>query len=425
MAPSRCRPQVIHLATRFLRGGSEARIRDITLALPSADHHLIVGADSDLDLARERVAPASLTLVRSLVRRPHPVLDLAAFLQLSRLLRAQPHDVLVTHQSKAGVLGRAAAARVRRAEVVHSLSMASFGPGYPQTYDRVFRWVEGRLGAHTGAYVVVGADLVRRYSELGIEPAKFHVVRSDAHVSISPVCDVTRVRREAGLPDDRPVILYLGSLEPRKNVLRLVDLLQLLTDTPLPVRPFLAVAGQGPLRGELEEALVARGFADDAAMLGFVDEPISMVAAADALVLLSGVEGLPQVLVQAAAVGTPFVAYDVDGVRELMDLGAVGHVVAPGALEDAAEALRTVLVTERRPSRANLSSWSPDEIARGYREVIEPLIDVPVALMRSGSDTANHRRNKRGSLRVAQDRARRHDNHARPLSRSRGSTAAR
>lgn len=375
VSPQR-RPQVIHVATRFLRGGSEARISDIARAIPSADHHLVVGAESDLDLARERVAPASLRVIRSLVRRPHPLLDAAAFMQLSRLLRAEPHDLLITHQSKAGVLGRAAAARVRRADVVHSLSMASFGPGYPGVQDRVFRALERRLGAHTGAYLVVGADLAQRYTELGIEPVKFHVVRSDAHVHTAPGPDAVRVRRDAGLPDDRPVVLYLGSLEPRKNVLQLVDLLQHLMDVPLPARPFLAVAGQGPLRRELEDALVARGLAGEAAVLGFVDEPISLVAAVDALVLLSGVEGLSQVLVQAAAVGTPFVAYEVDGVRELLQLGAVGRAVAPGALEDAAEAIQAVLTAERPPPEADLSSWSPDEIARRYREVIEPLIEV-------------------------------------------------
>lgn len=378
MAPVQRRPQVIHVATRFLRGGSEARIKDIVRATPAADHHLIVGADSDLDLARERVAPRSLTQIRSLVRSPHPLLDPAAFLRLSWLLRQRPHDLVITHQSKAGVIGRAAVACIRRSQVVHSLSMASFGPGYPQLQDRLFRVLETRLGAHTGAYVVVGADLVRRYTDLGIDARKFHVVRSDARVRAPAIDDVVRIRREAGLPERRPVILYLGSLEPRKNVLRLVDLLQILSDAPLPSRPFLAVAGEGPLRGRLEEALAARGLAEDAAVLGFVGEPISVVAAADALVLLSDVEGLPQVLVQAASVGTPFVASDVDGVRELLDLGAAGHVVASGRIEEAARALKIVLTSERRPPAVDLASWAPDAIARAYRGVIGSFIEVPV-----------------------------------------------
>ena len=378
VVPPQRRPQVIHVATRFLRGGSETRITDIVRALPEADHHLIVGADSDLDLVRERVAPASLTSMPSLVRPPHPALDIATVSRLSRLLRAMSPDLLITHQSKAGVLGRMASVRVRRARVVHSLSMASFGQGYPRLHDRLFRWVEARLGGRTDAYVAVGADLVRRYTDLGIEPGKFHVVRSDAHVRASAPPDVERVRRDLGLPGRRPVVLYLGSLEPRKNVLQLPDLVRLLADEPLPARPFLAVAGLGPLRGELEAAFVARGFADDAAVLGYVSEPISLIAAVDAMVLLSKVEGLPQVLVQAASVGTPFVAYEVDGIRELVELGAAGHVVAPGELEGVAEALRTALMGGRHPPTANLASWSPAEISRRYREVLGPIIGIPV-----------------------------------------------
>jgi glycosyltransferase involved in cell wall biosynthesis len=365
------------VATRFLRGGSEARIADIVRALPEADHHLIVGADSDLDLARERVAPVSLTSVRSLVRPPRPPSDLSAVARLSRKLRAMAPDVVVTHQSKAGVVGRLASTRVRGARVVHSLSMASFGPGYPAVHDRLFRSVETALGRITDAYVVVGADLVRRYTDLGIDPAKFHVVRSDAHVRTGEPTDVERVRDDHGLPGDRPLVLHLGSLEARKNVLRLPDLLQLLADAPLPTRPFLAVAGEGPLRAELEAEFAARGLSNDVSLLGYVDDPLSLIAAADAMILLSSVEGLPQVLVQAASVGTPFVAYEVDGERELLGLGAVGTVVAPGRLEDAADALRDALARERSRPTADLASWSPDVIARRYREVIGQFIGIP------------------------------------------------
>ena len=401
MAPPHRVPTVVHVATRFLRGGSETRIVDMVRALPEADHHLIVGADSDLDLARERVAPTSLSSMRSLVRPPHPVLDLATVSRLARLLREMSPDLLITHQSKAGVLGRMASRRVRRAGVVHSLSMASFGQGYPRSHDRLFRSVEARLGGRTDAYVVVGTDLVRRYTDLGIEPAKFHVVRSDAHVHASAPPDVERVRRELGLPGDRPIVLCLGSLEPRKNVLQLPDLLRLLADAPLQVRPFLAAAGQGPLRGELEAAFVARGLADDASVLGYVDDPVSLIAAVDAIVLLSRVEGLPQVLVQAASVGTPFVAYEVDGVRELVELGAVGHVVAPGRLGDAAEALRATLAGRRPAPMANLASWSPDEIVRRYREVIGPFIGIPPKV--AGSRSRGEERGANASIEMPGD----------------------
>lgn len=369
------RPQVIHVATRYLRGGSEARIQDIVSALPEADHHLIVGIDSDVELARERLAPASLTVVRSLVREPKPPSDVSAFLRLVSLFRRMPHHLLVTHQSKAGILGRAAERWVGGAAVVHSLSMASFGPGYPRWQDYLFRSLEARLARITDGYTVVGADLARRYTRIGVSPHKFHVVRSDAGLFRPGPDDRSDARATSGVPPERPIVLYLGSLEPRKNVLDLVDLLDRLVRTcPPRRRPFLVVAGQGPLEDPLQEALRRRDLAGDCALLGFVERPASLVAAADALVLLSRVEGLPQVLVQAAAAGTPFVSYEVDGARELLDLGAAGAVVPADDLPAATDALTRILSTSRPAATVDLSSWSPAAIADGYRRVLHPLV---------------------------------------------------
>jgi glycosyltransferase involved in cell wall biosynthesis len=374
------RPQVIHVATRYLRGGSEARIQDIVRALPDVDHHLIVGAESDVDLARERLDPASLTVVRSLVREPNPRSDVSAFLRLVSLFRSTPHHLLVTHQSKAGILGRSAGRWVGRAAIVHSLSMASFGPGYPRWQDYLFRTLEARLARATDGFTVVGADLAGRYTRIGVAPHKFHVVRSDAGLFPRPAVDRIEARQVTGLPLDRPIILYLGSLEPRKNVLDLVDLLdRSVRARRSHGRPFLVVAGQGPLEEPLRESLRRHDLAGDSVLLGFVERPASLVAAADALVLLSRVEGLPQVLVQAAAAGTPFVSYEVDGARELLDLGAVGAVVPTGDLSAAADALGRALSSDRPVATFDLASWSPDAIAEGYRRVLHPLVHASLA----------------------------------------------
>ncbi len=375
------RPQVIHVATRYLRGGSEARIQDIVRALPDVDHHLIVGAESDVDLARERLDPASLTVVRSLVREPNPRSDVSAFLRLVSLFRSTPHHLLVTHQSKAGILGRSAGRWVGRASIVHSLSMASFGPGYPRWQDYLFRTLEARLARATDGFTVVGADLAGRYTRIGVAPHKFHVVRSDAGLFPRPAAvDRIEAREVTGLPLDRPIVLYLGSLEPRKNVLDLVDLLdRSVRARRSHGRPFLVVAGQGPLEEPLRESLRRRGLAGDSVLLGFVERPASLVAAADALILLSRVEGLPQVLVQAAAAGTPFVSYEVDGARELLELGAVGAVVPTGDLPAAADALGRVLSSDRPAATLDLASWSPDAIAEAYRRVLHPLVHASLA----------------------------------------------
>jgi glycosyltransferase involved in cell wall biosynthesis len=375
--PAASSPQVVHIATRYLRGGSERRIRDIVSAFPEARHHVVVGADSDPALVRSELDPASLTIVAPLVRDPDPVKDLRALGRLTSLLRRLPADLVVTHQSKAGVLGRTAARWAGRGPVLHSLSMSSFGPGYPRWQDALFRAIEARLARVTSAYAVVGHDLARRYTAIGVPQDKLNVVRSGVPLPAIEAFDESARRAACGrhnLPADRTLLLYLGSLEARKNVLELPRFLATVRAARDDLRPFLAVAGDGPLAGELARRLERAGLGADSAMLGFVDEPAPLIAASDAVILLSSAEGIPQVLVQAAASGTPFVAFDVDGTRELLDEGAVGSIVPLGDVAAAARAAAGLLASGERAPAIDVKPWGQDEIAAGYRRLLGSLL---------------------------------------------------
>src|SRR4051794_30691679 len=139
-------------------------------ALPGLRHHLVVGADSDVELARRQTSADRVWLAPSLVRPLNPVRDLAALLSLWRLIRRGGYSLVLSHQSKAGVLARAIAAVPGSPPVVHSLSMASFGPGYGRGENWLFPRVERALGRSTAAYCVVGQDLAERFREVGVPP---------------------------------------------------------------------------------------------------------------------------------------------------------------------------------------------------------------------------------------------------------------
>jgi glycosyltransferase involved in cell wall biosynthesis len=205
-------------------------------SFPEAEHHLVLGGGSDVELATRDFDPATLTVMSSLVRRR--IRGAAIAHRLVRLIRRGGYNLVVTHQSKAGILGRTAA-RLCGAPAVHSLSMANFGDGYPKWQSALFRTAESRLAPATAAYAVVGSDLRRRYAEIGVPAEKLHIVRSGVPLPTPDEPQPSRgeVCRALGLPSDRPLILYLGSLEPRKNVLDLPDVLgrRRLDDVPPPV----------------------------------------------------------------------------------------------------------------------------------------------------------------------------------------------
>jgi len=375
------RPRALHVCTRYLRGGSERRVADVIGALTDVDHVVVVGADSDLERARRELAPARVVGEPRLVRPISPMRDLRCLVALRKVMATGQYDVVYTHQSKAGTLGRVAARLGGGPPVVHSLSMANFGPGFGRVQGGLQRLVESRLAPWTEAWVVVGADLAERYRRLGADPARLHVVRSGAPLpdgSRAPGPAHARLAARYGFDRGRPLILHLGSLDHRKHVMDLPDYLSgVLADSPDP--PVLLVAGEGPLAEPLAAAFRRSGQAEDVRMTGYVSPVDDLLVAADVVVLLSGAEGLPQVLLQAAAVGTPFVAHPVDGVAELLSLGAIGRVVPHGDVPGAAMATAKLLAegTPRvvAPEFASaLDEWSPHTIRRRHRAVFERVV---------------------------------------------------
>jgi glycosyltransferase involved in cell wall biosynthesis len=380
-------PVVLHVCTRYQRGGSERRIRDSIRALPGVRHHLVLGRDSDLELARQQTAAERVWIMPSLVRQVSPARDVAALAALWRLLRGRTYSAVITHQSKAGILARAAAA-AGGPPAVHSLSMASFGPGYGRLENMLFTRLERILGNRTAGFCVVGQDLAQRFAGLGVPRERLHVVRSGIPLParLRPREDARRLLQERyGTDPGRRLVCYVGSLEPRKNPLLLAHLLRALHDR-LSDAPDLLVIGDGPLRGQLEDELRALGLVDRSVLTGYVADPDLVhdaLRGVDVVVLLSDAEGLPQVLVQSAAAGTPFVAFDVEGVREILALGAQGAAVPHGRLDAVADAVERWLpdaaASDREPV-ADLSSWSPESIAGSYRQVIGAVLPtVPPA----------------------------------------------
>lgn len=361
--------RVLHLVTRYRRGGSEQRVRDLVTALDHAEHVVVVGSESDAALASHQLG-LPVEVEPCLVRSPRPDLDLRAIANVRRRLRRDSFDLVVTHQSKAGVVGRLAARLSRRVPVVHSLSMASFGPGYGRGQSAVFRTIERVLAPLTARYVVVGADLARRFEVAGIAPRKLTIVRSAASLPAPPPDDAPTV---AGIPDGRPVVVALGALEDRKHPLDFVALLEEVRRS-VP-GAFLAVAGDGPLASPLQTAVAAAGLSEHVAVLGYVKPIDHLLWRADVLILLSDAEGLPQVLIQAAAAALPFVSYDVDGAREVLALGGVGDVVALGDVSAAARAVAARLAAPRdRTVRVDSTSWDAAVIRSAYQRVADEVL---------------------------------------------------
>ena len=368
---------VLSVITRLARGGSERRLFDVRDAVP-ARLTIVVGGGSDRAEVGALAERHRVVELPTLVRSVDQASDVDALRALVRIMRRGSFDVVHTHQAKAGLLGRVAARAARVPIVYHSASMASFGPGYARAESEVFSRVERLTAPLVSRYFVVGVDLARRLAANGVPPARLQVVRSSQHLAPfrrASAADRAELRSLRGLSPEVPVVCFVGSLEERKGVTSLPEIVRRAA-TGRPVT--LLVAGDGPLRDALERDATMGGPGLDVVLLGHVADVASVVRAADVLVLPSAAEGLPQVLVQAAHADVPFVAYEVDGVAEVLGAGARGRCVPLGDVEAFARAVGDVLASggHRAPSSGGIdpsvwADWDRDVVADRYREAYD------------------------------------------------------
>ena len=355
--------KVTHVVTRLGRGGTDNNVLHFVDWQRRHGHEprLVVGEDSDTASAPPWLP---VEVLPELVRDPDPAADLQALRSLRRLLARDRPDVVHTHQSKAGILGRLGAVR-RGAVIVHTVHMASFGPSYGRS-SAAFRVGERVCARATDVIVTVGEDLRRRYLQSGIgRPEQYLVVRSpvrlDAFLQVRGLDAAHRgkIRDALGLPAPTPVLLSVGFLEPRKRHDLLLRRLRPLLESG---RATLVVAGDGDRRPALERLVKEIGVGEAVRFLGHVDHVEELFAVADVLVHTSAVEGVPQVVLQGLAAGVPVVATETEGLGEVPAAGVRVVDRSGGGL---AAAVEETLVHPPAPvGPERLADWSDVAVER-------------------------------------------------------------
>jgi len=168
------------------------------------------------------------------------------------------------------------------------------------------------------AVVCVSEHLARAARQLDRTGTPVHVVRRGVNLDRFCAGDRASARARLGWDPVRRALLWVGRMSPEKGLDVLIDACARL---PRSLDFSLYLAGDGPLRGELLEHVRRAGLAQRIVFAGTVPHGAlpDWFRAADVTVLPSRSEGVPNVLLESIACGTPFVASDVGGVAEIAD----------------------------------------------------------------------------------------------------------
>lgn len=328
----------MHLITRFIGGGAERTTHNTLQALASAEHeyelHLGTGAAYDPD-ALAAVPDAETVVFRSL-RHYNPVSAPVAVLAIRRYLVTHDIDVLHTHSTEAGIVGRVAGALADTPVVIHEVH------GDPVASDRnpllnLTVLAAERVTAPLADRMVVVADrLAELYLDRGIgEP--------DQYVRIYDGVDLDRFAPEAGAgttgSPDQVRLVFVGRLADGKGLFDLLDAVDRLTTAGADIH--LDVVGEGPLAARLTETIEARDI--PVSLLGYRDNVPALLSRSDVLVLPSYREGTPRVISEAMAAGLPVVSTAIAGIPEQVDDAETGYLVDPGDIDGLTDRLERLI----------------------------------------------------------------------------------
>ncbi len=302
--------------------------------------------------------------VSSLQRAINPIADVQASVTIARLIRRYRPDVIHTHLSKAGLLGRAVAMITSRAVRVHTFHGTVFGGYFGSMSSGAIVRAERFLGHRSDAVVALSDRQRDELIDFGIASGeRIHVVPLGL-----PLQRFTRARGDEarrsgrsvlGIPQDAMVIVAIGRLVSIKRLDRLVEAMAIVAPAVPEVRIYLV--GDGSDREKLEAQVAAAGLTDRVVFRGWSSDSPTWFAAADIVALTSDREGTPLALIEAAAAGRPVVATDVGGVSDVVADGQTGYVVAAGDVPAFAD--RVIRLARDSDLRAKMGREAPARAA--------------------------------------------------------------
>jgi glycosyltransferase involved in cell wall biosynthesis len=381
--------KVLHIITRLIVGGAQENTLLSVEGLdrmPEFEVTLVTGVDRgpEGDLLDRARRTTRLVIVDELGRAISPWADLVAFVKLYRLIRRGRYDIVHTHSSKAGVLGRIAAWLAGTPIIVHTLHSLVFHDYQPRWLNRTWWAVKKLCAPITDHYISVSRIIAERAIAEGIAPAdRFTTIYSGMELDwfLNAKADALAVRREFGIPADAPVVGKIARLFVLKGHDQLFDAIPAVVAACPQVR-FLLI-GDGILQEHLRERARAGGFLDNVVFAGLIprERIPEMLSAMDVLVHTSLREGLARVLPQALAMGKPCVSFDLDGAPEVVIPEKTGYLVKAGDSRGLAEAIAKLLADpelrrrmgengRRHVDPAFRAETMAAEIAKVYRQLL-------------------------------------------------------
>lgn len=329
-------PKVLRILNRFNLGGPTYNAAYLSRYLEPEFETLLIGGPNEPSEKNSEYIVRNLginpLIIPEMRREISPIHDYKAFLRLKQIIRDFKPDIVHTHASKAGALGRHAAISMNVPVIVHTFHGHVFDAYFSSLTSSIYKRIERTLAHKTNAVIAISDiqkdDLTRKYQIC--QPDKVHVVPLGFDLSrFREDMELKRkvFREKYEIADDEIAIGIIGRLVPIKNHQMFLDAFKYVLDhTQKKVRAF--IVGDGESRQQIMDYAHNQGIVftngkdfNPSAPLTFtswVKEMDLVNAGMDIVTLTSLNEGTPVSLIEAQAACKPIVSTKVGGIENVV-----------------------------------------------------------------------------------------------------------
>ena len=318
--------KILYVITRLAVGGAPNAVLMAIGGLKEAGYEITLasgypgmGEGSLVEEAKQ--LGVDLVFIPSLQREVHPVRDMRALWRLWRLMKTGSFDLVHTHLSKAGILGRLAAF-VAGKRVVHTFHGDVLEGYFSSFKSRLFLMAERLVGRVTDRFVCVSADLKSRL-------LPYKLGKADRFVTITNGIDLTKMQT---VEKEKRCGYRVGTLAmfyPIKRLDVFINMASLLKKRDELIQCDLA--GDGMTASALKQQSAKLG--DPVRFVGVCDDQAAFLSQLDVFVLCSDFESAGISVMEAMCMGLPVVATAVGGIPENVEDGHTGILVPPNDVE--------------------------------------------------------------------------------------------
>lgn len=320
---------ILYVVTKLELGGAQTQLLSIISSLDKQTYNVFLFTAQDGLLINEASAIERLVLKKSrfLERKINPFKDILALIEIYRFIKKNKIQIVHTHSSKAGILGRIAAKLSKVKIIIHTVHGWSFHNYQQKIAYYLYLFLE-RICARISSKIIVVSqwDKEKGLKNLIGRPEQYVLIRYG--INSQEFCNQEKrneISKSLGLSGTDFIVGTVACFKPQKSPLDFIKLAARVK-RDFPDIKFVMV-GDGALRKQICAEIKKLNLNGEVILAGWRKDVSLILSCMDIFVLTSLWEGLPIAVLEAMAAGVPIIATDTGGIREVIKNNKTGYLV--------------------------------------------------------------------------------------------------